>query len=205
MDYLFVAIRAVVAMAITAKRFKSEQNVEYIDLLGCIARILKEIKPNNTCLFFHNDTCDRKWRCVMKLDKSVENDDHTVVTIKFNTSTSYDIKISILIDNIRYSLVWNYEQLDQLDTSIANVIIKYISKEIVDLTHQVKVVKKLYLTEDLKQNSMVIFNNIIQFVDTLMVIEAKISANGIEIEITKNRKSVENIVISWDQFIDWLE
>lgn len=194
MKNLFLALRAVTAVIMTAQRFELQISVFPKSLFECLMKALDNAAGNHSNLFFCIQDGQTEWNNVSGAEK-------IAVSIESNAKT---IIVKIVDSGIQHTSVWSYKRFAELDTNIINTIIKYVSYHTVDITKKVKVAQQLYLTEQLEEQSGVIFGNARWSADNSTLVTVEISVDGVKIEIEDNEKITKNCTIQWDQILRWL-
>lgn len=190
MENLSLALRAVTAVTMAAKRFRRSQSVYPQNLFQCIMKTLNNVEKKQ--LTFCLDDYAIDWNF------SETGCGEIVLQIQPNNPIIYEVNITV--DKFQHTLEWRPEDLVKLDVMIINAIRRCIAARVIDLSGVVEVEQKLHLTELAKKG-------ILEFHSTELTPawKADLSAKGVEVKVIKYGNPTEKTFIPWDQIVIWLE
>ncbi len=185
-------------MTVTAKRFGLRGSVFPGSLYLILAKEMQHVKQDDFYLSIYLNKYSENWSLIKDLDSAA-------VIIQMSATAGYAITAKVRVNEVWHSSTWVYKGFGELDTYIMSAIIRCVTDRLTHLPGKVDVIETLYLTEKLEEESGIIFSNTTQFAGNSITLTIRIFVNGTEIAIQENNEFVKNIVIPWNQILEWLQ
>lgn len=193
MKNIFLILRAVAAVVVTAKYFKLQQSVYPGQLFECITDALKDRRKDISRMSFYLGECDEGW----------SSSEHLVDRICVNILPDASIiTITVWTRELQRSLEWYFGQFAELDTNIINALKNCISECVLDLSDKIEVENKLYFTDSIKEGDV-----LLRSIETKSVPAWEIAVFPEEavIKINIDGQPTEQTAIPWRYSLKWLK
>lgn len=197
MNNLFIILRAVTALIIFAKRLNVQ---EFISPASFYWKVKRDVGLDKKDVYtsVYLEKSNQGWR-------KADDEGEAVLIAQANSKIDCAITTKVLINKIWHSHIWTCEEFEELDTYIIIAIIRYISTRISGLPSETEIITKSYLTNELIEQSGILFQSTTQFAENRTTTTVRVSVDGVEIETQRYDKPTEIITFPWHQVLQSLQ